>query len=80
MAEANKVCPECGHEFKGNGWDGIDGHWRTKHAHIMRYEEAWPLISAGTYKLKRKAREDVSLSAAEIVREATQSLIDDRKL
>jgi hypothetical protein len=38
----------------------------------MRYEEAWPLISAGTYKAKRKPREDVNQAAARVVREATE--------
>ena len=45
-----KVCPECGHEFRGNGWDGIDAHWKSKHDHIMPYADAWPLIQAGTYR------------------------------
>ena len=44
-----KVCPECGHVFQGDGWDGIDSHWREKHEHVMPYTEAWPLISSGTY-------------------------------
>ena len=44
-----KHCPECGHEFQGNGWDGIDAHWRAKHETVMRYEEAWPHIKAGSY-------------------------------
>tara|TARA_R110002110_G_scaffold137735_2_gene323082 strand:+ start:9458 stop:9718 length:261 start_codon:yes stop_codon:yes gene_type:complete len=44
-----KVCPECGHVFKGNGWDGIDAHWKAKHEDIMPYEDAWPLLKAGTY-------------------------------
>ena len=35
--------------FRGNGWDGIDAHWRSKHEHLMPYQEAWPLISAGAY-------------------------------
>jgi hypothetical protein len=52
-----KVCPECGHEFQGNGWEGIDAHWKSQHAQIMRYEEAWPLIRAGEYK-RRRLRED----------------------
>jgi hypothetical protein len=26
-----RVCPECSYQFRGNGWDGIDGHWRAKH-------------------------------------------------
>ena len=44
-----KVCPECPHVFSGNGWDGIDAHWRSKHEHIMPYEEAWPLIRDDKY-------------------------------
>lgn len=44
-----KMCPECGHIFKGNGWDGIDAHWRSKHEAVMPYEEAWPLLKSGNY-------------------------------
>lgn len=36
-----RVCPECDHVFQGNGWDGIDAHWRAKHGHQTRYEEFW---------------------------------------
>ena len=50
MSENTKVCPECRHVFQGNGWDGIDAHWRAKHEDIMPYEEAWPLLSSGNYK------------------------------
>ena len=46
----NKVCPECGHVFQGNGWDGVDAHWRSKHEHKMPYEKAWPLLSSGSYE------------------------------
>ena len=42
------VCPECGHVFQGNGWDGIDAHWRAKHEDIMPYKQAWPLIREGS--------------------------------
>lgn len=51
-AQGQKVCPECGHEFQGNGWDGIDGHWRGKNGHedVMSYEEAWPLLKSGNYR------------------------------
>jgi hypothetical protein len=66
MMKTGKVCPECGHEFQGNGWDGIDGHWKAKHPHVMGYEEAWPLISAGTYRRKKNPREDVNQVAARI--------------
>lgn len=48
----SKVCPECGHEFQDNGWDGIDAHWQAKHEHIMPYREAWPLIQSGSYPQK----------------------------
>src|ERR1017187_8776961 len=44
------VCPECGHQFKGSGFDGIDAHWRGKHETIMPYREAWPLLKAGVYR------------------------------
>ena len=43
------TCPECGHVFKGNGWDGIDAHWRSKHEGVMPYEDAWPLLKSGKY-------------------------------
>ena len=60
MTQTGKVCPECGYEFRGNGWDGIDAHWRGEHATIMRYEEAWPLISAGKYLSREAQRGDLS--------------------
>ena len=44
-----KACPECWHVFQGNGWDGIDAHWRAKHEDIMPYAEAWPLLRDGKY-------------------------------
>jgi len=33
------VCPECGHTFAGNGWDGIDAHWRAKHSKLGSYDD-----------------------------------------
>lgn len=45
----DNVCPECGHQFKGNGFGGIDAHWRAKHEGIMLYKDAWPLIKTGNY-------------------------------
>ena len=36
-----RVCPECGHVFQGNGWDGIDAHLRAKHRYIMPYQDFW---------------------------------------
>ena len=45
-----KKCPECGHVFQGQGWGGIDAHWRAHHNDIMRYEDAWRLISTAKYQ------------------------------
>jgi len=39
--ERPRTCPLCGHVFKGNGWDGIDAHWRARHENIMSYEMFW---------------------------------------
>jgi hypothetical protein len=52
-----KVCPECGHRFRGNGWDGIDAHWRSQHENILPYAKAWPLIQSGNYDSPE--REDI---------------------
>jgi hypothetical protein len=57
MENDTKVCPECGHEFKGNGFDGIDAHWRAKHEDVMPYEEAWPLIQSGEYERSGDTKE-----------------------
>ena len=48
------VCPECGHVFQGNGWAGIDAHWRSKHEEVMPFEEAWPLLRYGEYTSQGK--------------------------
>jgi uncharacterized protein YjbI with pentapeptide repeats len=48
-----KTCPECGHKFRGPGWDGVDAHWRAKHEAIMPYEQAFPLIKSGKYICRR---------------------------
>jgi hypothetical protein len=44
------VCPECDYRFKGNGFVGIDAHWKANHEMVMPYSEAWPLIRAGKYR------------------------------
>jgi hypothetical protein len=41
-----KICPECGHVFKGNGWDGIDAHWKSKHEEVMPYKDFWTSLCA----------------------------------
>ena len=43
------ICPLCDHKFKGNEFDGIDAHWRSKHEDTMPYKKAWPLIKSGKY-------------------------------
>jgi len=53
-AAVENVCPECGHQFKGNGFDGIDAHWRANHEVIMPYKDAWPLVKAGCYRRRRQ--------------------------
>jgi agmatinase len=49
-ASTSKSCPECGYQFHGSGWEGIDAHWKANHEQIMPYEKALPLIKAGTYR------------------------------
>jgi hypothetical protein len=74
MKREPKVCPECDQIFKGNGWDGIDAHWRAKHERLMPYKEAWPLIQSGSYKrsgipMRRKPREDTNQIAYRVMQE-----------
>jgi len=58
-----KVCPECGHRFQGNGWDGIDAHWRSQHEDILPYKIAWPFIQAGNYDTaQREDAEDLFIA------------------
>jgi predicted transcriptional regulator len=53
---SKKLCPVCGHRFKGKGWDGIDAHWRSKHEATMPYERAWPLIRSGRFGFRALPR------------------------
>ena len=39
-------CPECGYAFRGAGWDGIDAHWRARHADVMSYGVFWRSLCA----------------------------------
>ena len=42
-----RECPECGHVFKGSGWDGIDAHWKAKHEGTgVPYGEFWSATSS----------------------------------
>lgn len=45
--DGRKICPECGRPFNGDGWLGIDAHWKAKHENIMPYHKAWPIIKSG---------------------------------
>jgi len=36
-----RVCPECMYVFQGQGWDGIDAHWRARHEIVMPYAAFW---------------------------------------
>ena len=46
----NCTCPECGHTFLGNGWDGIDAHWRAKHEDKEEYSpQLFARIKSGSY-------------------------------
>lgn len=62
----SKLCPECGHVFQGNGWDGIDAHWKAKHGKVMPYAEAWPLIKAGTYTTRTDRPGSVTYQGAPV--------------
>lgn len=42
-----RVCPICDHIFKGNGWDGIDAHWKAHHLDIMPYSDFWDSLCEG---------------------------------
>ena len=41
---STKRCPICAHAFKGNGWDGIDSHWKAHHLDVCDYASAWQII------------------------------------
>jgi hypothetical protein len=78
MRGERKVCPECGHVFKGKGWDGIDAHWGAKHERVMPYKEAWPLIRSGSYKRSgsltpRKPREGTSQIACRAMQQVIKT-------
>jgi hypothetical protein len=51
-AQGNRLCPECGHEFKGKGFVGLDAHWKARHNNVMPYEHARRLIKEGAYTRK----------------------------
>jgi hypothetical protein len=36
------ICPECGYQFKGTGFDGTDSHWKANHEDVVPYKEHGP--------------------------------------
>ena len=39
-----RICPLCAHQFQGDGWDGIDAHWSSKHEQAMPYQDFWDTL------------------------------------
>lgn len=74
------MCPECGHVFRGRGWDGIDAHWRAYHEMIEPYEaffsglcqgHRWarpPIVATSGSDLKNEARTITRFLAGKTVR------------
>jgi hypothetical protein len=62
-----RVCPSCNHEFRGNGWDGIDAHWRSKHESVQSYEEFFSSLCAEHRESRRPL---VALTESDLQREA----------
>ena len=52
------ICPECHHEFKGNGFDGIDSQWKSAQD-ASCLTTAWRLIKAGAYQRQTLTHPDV---------------------
>ena len=75
-----RICPLCGHQFRGNGWDGIDAHWRALHQGVMAYEQFWPSLCEAhrgkaargdrgtTDSVVEKLRKDLELRGEYVVR------------
>ena len=51
-----RVCPECGHVFRGNGWDGIDAHWRSRHEAVEPYEQFFASLARSIAEQRRDSR------------------------
>src|SRR5215213_3136589 len=79
-AQGPRICPLCGHQFRGNGWDGIDAHWRSQHQGIMTYEQFWHSLcgphrggailgdSNAIFNVVEELRMDLELSGEYVVR------------
>jgi hypothetical protein len=44
--ESPRQCPVCDKVFAGEGWGGIDAHWKGKHNDVMAYEDFWSSLCA----------------------------------
>ena len=74
-----RKCPECGHVFRGRGWDGIDAHWRAHHEHLEPYESFFtglcpahrrakaPLVASGN-DLKNEGKTVTRFFAGRVIR------------
>ncbi|WP_157196643.1 hypothetical protein [Methanococcoides burtonii] len=49
-----RICPICDYIFKGNGWDGIDAHYKARHEKETGelYKDWWARICSD-HKAKR---------------------------
>lgn len=61
---AGKVCPVCGHLFKGLGWWGIDAHWNARHQALMPYHAFWAGLCDG-HRETGELNEDPSPAASD---------------
>lgn len=80
-----RVCPECGHIFRGHGWDGIDAHWRANHETIEKYEvffaglcegHRWtraPIVATSGSNLKNEAKTITRFLAGKTIRATYRS-------
>lgn len=57
LTTGKRVCPICRHVFQGNGWDGIDAHWRAHHGALVPYEEFWAPCAPHTGRVSPQSRE-----------------------
>ena len=64
----SRICPECGHTFRGHGWDGIDAHWRARYEDIQSYEQFF----ASLCEQHRGKRPLVATSSVDLTNEAAE--------
>ncbi len=48
LHKGTKSCPApgCGKEFEGNGWDGLEPHWRDEHTDVCSYDDLWQVLQS----------------------------------